>query len=142
MKREDQSRKLRTPSLWENLPKEYKLTNSLNIFKRKLKTVNANFSKRSRFYLTLFICLLIYLFPYLLVCLFFCLDFVFVFTACFNVVWIFNYGLNPLSPNPTQWSNTLKQFVGNLPTNCLSVLDRFVKLVLKGLSCAYEQINN
>ena len=41
MKREDQSRKLRTPSLWENLPKEYKLTNSLNTFKRKLKTVNA-----------------------------------------------------------------------------------------------------
>ena len=37
MKREVQSRKLRTPSLWENLPKEYKLTNSLNIFKRELK---------------------------------------------------------------------------------------------------------
>ena len=29
--------------------------------------------------------------------------------------------LNPLSANPTKWSNTLKQFVGNLPTNCLSV---------------------
>ena len=25
--------------------------------------------------------------------------------------------LNPLSANPTKWSNTLKQFVGNLPTN-------------------------
>ena len=42
--------------------------------------------------------------------------------------------LNPLSANPTNWSNTLKQFVDNLPTNCLSVLDHFVKLALKGLT--------
>ena len=42
--------------------------------------------------------------------------------------------LNPLSDNPTKWSNTLKQFVGKLPTNCLSVFDHFVKLALKGLS--------
>ena len=42
--------------------------------------------------------------------------------------------LNPLSANPTKWSDTLKQFVGNLPTNCLSVFDDFVKLALKGLS--------
>ena len=41
--------------------------------------------------------------------------------------------VNPLSPNPTKWSNTLKQFVGNLRTNCLSVFDHFVKLALKGL---------
>ena len=41
--------------------------------------------------------------------------------------------LNPLSANPTKWSNTLKQFVGNLPTNCLSVFDHFVKFALKGL---------
>ena len=40
---------------------------------------------------------------------------------------------NPLSANPTKWSNTLKQFVGNLPTNCLSVFDHFVGLALKGL---------
>ena len=33
----------------------------------------------------------------------------------------------------TKWSKTLKQFVGNLPTNCLSVFDHFVGLVLKGL---------
>ena len=39
----------------------------------------------------------------------------------------------PLSANPTKWSNTLKQFVGNLATNCLSVFDHFVILVLKGL---------
>ena len=38
--------------------------------------------------------------------------------------------LNPLSANPTKWSNTLKQFVGKLPTNCLSVFDHFVKLTL------------
>ena len=42
---------------------------------------------------------------------------------------------NPLSANFTKWSNTLKQFVGNLPTNCLSVFDRFVRLALKGLRC-------
>ena len=42
--------------------------------------------------------------------------------------------INPLSANPTKWSNTLKQFVGNLTTNCLSVFDYFVKLALKGLS--------
>ena len=40
---------------------------------------------------------------------------------------------NPLSVNPTKWSNTLKQFVGNLPTNCLSVFDHFVGLALKVL---------
>ena len=40
---------------------------------------------------------------------------------------------NPLSTNPTKWSNTLKQFAGNLPTNCFSVFDHFMKLALKGL---------
>ena len=33
-----------------------------------------------------------------------------------------DYDINPLSANPTKWSNTLEQFVGN-----------FMKLVLKGL---------
>ena len=41
--------------------------------------------------------------------------------------------INPLSTNFTKWSNTLKQFVGKLPTNCLSVFDHFVGLALKGL---------
>ena len=41
---------------------------------------------------------------------------------------------NALSSNPTQWLNTLKQFVGNLPTNCLIVFDLFMGLVLKGLT--------
>ena len=40
---------------------------------------------------------------------------------------------NPLSANPVKWSNTLKQFVGNLPTNCLSMFDHFMNLALKGL---------
>ena len=40
---------------------------------------------------------------------------------------------NPLSTNFTNWSNTLKQFIGKLPTNCLSVFDHFVGLALKGL---------
>ena len=43
---------------------------------------------------------------------------------------------NTLSTNPTKWSNTLKQFVGNLPTNCLSVFEHFVGLALKWLMCA------
>ena len=42
--------------------------------------------------------------------------------------------LNPLSANFTKWSNTLKQFVGNLPTNCLSVFDHFVGLAFQGLT--------
>ena len=42
--------------------------------------------------------------------------------------------LGTLSANLTKWSNTLKQFVGNLPTNCLSGFDHFVKLALKGLN--------
>ena len=47
--------------------------------------------------------------------------------------------VNPLSPNPTKWSNTLKQFVGKLATNCLSVSDHFVGLALKGLtSCKFK----
>ena len=33
--------------------------------------------------------------------------------------------LNPLSANPTKWSN---------PTNCLSVFDHFVGLAFKGLN--------
>ena len=41
--------------------------------------------------------------------------------------------LNPLSGNHTEWSNTPKQIIGNLPTNCLSVFDHFGGLVLKGL---------
>ena len=42
--------------------------------------------------------------------------------------------INPLIANLTRWSNTLKQFVGKLPTNCLSVFDHFVGLAFKGLS--------
>ena len=40
--------------------------------------------------------------------------------------------LNSLSVNPIKWSNTLKQFVVNLPANFLSVFDHFVALALKG----------
>ena len=50
--------------------------------------------------------------------------------------------VNPLSANFTKWSNTLEQFVSNLPTNCLSVFDYFVGLALKGLKhtkCRYFQ---
>ena len=46
---------------------------------------------------------------------------------------LFHIYFNPLSGNFTKWSNTLKQFVGNLPTNCLTVFDHFVGLALKRL---------
>ena len=42
-------------------------------------------------------------------------------------------GLTLRSANPRKWSNTLKQFVGTLPANCLSVFDHFVRLALKAL---------
>ena len=42
--------------------------------------------------------------------------------------------INPLSANFAKWSNTLKQIVGKLQTNCLSVFDHFVGLALKGLN--------
>ena len=35
--------------------------------------------------------------------------------------------------NPTKCSITLKEFVGKLPTNCLSVFDHFAALALKGI---------
>ena len=50
--------------------------------------------------------------------------------------------LNSLSANLEKWSNTLKQFVGNLPTNCLSVFDRFMNLALKGLKSLSRKIRN
>ena len=36
--------------------------------------------------------------------------------------------LNPLSANPTKWSNII------VCSNCLSVFDHFMKLALKGLT--------
>ena len=45
---------------------------------------------------------------------------------------------NPLSANITKSSTTLKQFVGKLPTNCLSVFDHFVGLALKELNVDFE----
>ena len=41
--------------------------------------------------------------------------------------------INPLSANPTKLPNTPRQFVGNLPMNCLTVFDYFAKLAFKGL---------
>ena len=45
-----------------------------------------------------------------------------------------NIKINQLSANITKWSGTLKQFVGKLPTNCLSVFDHFVGLALDSLN--------
>ena len=38
--------------------------------------------------------------------------------------------LTPISANIKKWSNTLKQFVDKLVTNCLSVFDLFMGLAL------------
>ena len=57
-----------------------------------------------------------------------------------TTVFIFLEMFNPLSANPIKWSNSHKQFVGNLLTNCLSVFNRFVKLALKGLSSQNERV--
>ena len=46
--------------------------------------------------------------------------------------------INSLRANPTEWPNTLKQFVDNLPRNRLSVLDHFVDLTLKGITEIYK----
>ena len=45
---------------------------------------------------------------------------------CFWNDFVSAYIINLLSTNPTKWWNTLKQFVGKLPTNCFSVCDHFV----------------
>ena len=47
---------------------------------------------------------------------------------------------NPLNANLRKWSNTLKEFVGNLVTNCLSVFDHFVKLALKEITWSWNQM--
>ena len=52
-----------------------------------------------------------------------------------------------LSANPTKWSNTPKQFIGNLSTNCLIVVDHFVPLALTGSGsfpeiCANENVKS
>ena len=47
--------------------------------------------------------------------------------------------VKPLSANPRKWSNTLKQFVGKLPTNCLSVFDHFWGLALKDLTAIFNK---
>ena len=48
---------------------------------------------------------------------------------------------NTLSANPTKWSNTLQEFVGNLPTYISSVFDHFVGLALKDLTEILSQDN-
>ena len=50
--------------------------------------------------------------------------------------------INLLSANPTKWSNTLKQFVGKLPINCLSVFDHFVELALNRLTKNSNRLEN
>ena len=44
------------------------------------------------------------------------------------LVFLYFVYINSLSVNLTKWSKALEQFVGNWPTNCLSVFDHFVGL--------------
>ena len=53
---------------------------------------------------------------------------------------LFAKTVNPLSANPKKWSNTLKQFAGNSPTNCLSVFDHFLILGLKWLTVTSPKV--
>ena len=50
----------------------------------------------------------------------------------------FHQHFNPLCAKLTKWPNTLKQFIGNLPTNCLSVFGHFVGLALIGLTVTLQ----
>ena len=50
--------------------------------------------------------------------------------------------INSLSPNLTKLSKTLKQVIGNLPTNFLSVFDYFVGLALNGLKLVESLCNS
>ena len=56
-------------------------------------------------------------------------------SVVFNVLQQVRIGMKWV--NPTKWSNTLKQFIGNLPTNCLSVFGHFVWLALKVLKVSF-----
>ena len=56
------------------------------------------------------------------------------FYVLLRIFYVNTYFINTLSANPTKWSDTNKQFVGNLPTNCLSMFDHFVGFALKGLT--------
>ena len=51
--------------------------------------------------------------------------------------WVNLSSINHSSANPTKWSNTLKQFIGNLSMNWLIVFDHFVGLALKRLTISY-----
>ena len=42
----------------------------------------------------------------------------------------FTSNVNPLSANPTKWSNTLNQFRRQQPTNCFSVLNHLLGLAV------------
>ena len=57
----------------------------------------------------------------------------------FYWVRLLRLSLKILIANFTKWLNTLKQFVGKLASNCLSVFGLFVGLALKGLTCNFNE---
>ena len=56
-----------------------------------------------------------------------------------NAHWLMQvFIISSLNANFTEWLNTLKQFTGKKPTNCLSVFDDFVWLAHKWLVLLYK----
>ena len=55
------------------------------------------------------------------------------FWVAFLLIISTGFFFNPWSANPTKWSRHSQTNCRLLPTNCLSVLDNFVGLALKGL---------
>ena len=52
------------------------------------------------------------------------------------------FKFNALNANLTKCSNTLKQFIGKLSTDCLSVFDHFVRWALEGLIWLLDKFLN
>ena len=56
-----------------------------------------------------------------------------------NAHWLIQvFNISSLNANSTEWLNTLKQFIGKKPTNCLTVFDDFVWLAHKWLVLLYK----
>ena len=56
----------------------------------------------------------------------------------FVYLFLVTFLLNPLSANPTKWSNTLKQFVGKLPKVALKGLIPITEYIISNHGCIGE----
>ena len=56
-----------------------------------------------------------------------------------NAHWLIRvFNISSLKTNSTEWLNTLKQFIGKKPTNCLTLFNDFVWLARKWLVLLYK----